>query len=212
MDKDKTEIDKRDSLITFTVAGSSEKPYIKTWYITDKGNLVLNFNVQMDTATVLNRTNYTLEPAGSIRFVRETDAYHRQFELNLDEQVYLGATGMNSYLICNGLKSLSGMAFNEGNRISLVKLPENLDQLYVYPQPVQSKAEWLMFANVMPDTEIDIFDIHGIRVRHLQESQKNGGIQWDLRNEKGERIATGVYFYYARTSSQKKTGKLVVVR
>jgi subtilisin family serine protease len=211
-DRDKTKIDIRDSLIAFTVAVQAEKPYIKTWTITESGHLMLNFNVAMDTATTLNRANYTLEPAGSVRSVREIDLDHKQFELYLDNQVYLGATGMNSYLTCTGLQSMAGMAFDTGNRISLVVLPQNLDQLYVYPQPVQVRTEWLMFANVVPETEIDIFDIHGMRIRHLADTQKNGGIQWDLCNDNGDRIATGVYFFYARSSSQNKTGKLVIVR
>jgi len=84
--------------------------------------------------------------------------------------------------------------------------------MYVFPQPVDNEQNWINFANTPYGTEIKIFDIHGHLVAVLAENDYNGGVRWDLKNQNGQRVASGVYIFYAKSNSKSKTGKISVVR
>ena len=211
-DMDRTQIDTRDRRVSFLYHLPGEIPYITKWELTKERNLMVCFNVPMDTVSVMNREHYTIDPQGAVDEIYQMDDDAQGFEIHLNKQVFLGGSGIDSYITFNGIRSRAGILFEDGNRLSLVTIPEELDNLYVYPQPVRLTSDWIMFANVIPSTKIDIFDMHGYRIRHLEDNQKNGGIRWDLQNDNGERVASGVYFYYAYIKSKKKMGKLVVVR
>jgi subtilisin family serine protease len=93
-DIDQTEIDQRDRLVPFSFYAEGEKPYLKSWDILKPGMLILRFSVPMDTATTLNCDNYTLEPSGSVTDVRSVNVTHSEFEVEMDDRVYLGSTGI----------------------------------------------------------------------------------------------------------------------
>jgi hypothetical protein len=112
----------------------------------------------------------------------------------------------------NNLKSIQGRLFSAGSRISLVRPVQNLDEMYVYPQPARISQDWLGFANVVSAARVDIFDLRGRMIKSLHESDGNGGIRWDLTNERGDKIAAGIYFFHARSGDNTKTGKFAILR
>ena len=60
--------------------------------------------------------------------------------------------------------------------------------------------------------QISIFDVSGRRVRTL-DGRANGSaetVEWDLRNETGNRVSSGVYLYRFESTSDRSTGKVVV--
>lgn len=60
--------------------------------------------------------------------------------------------------------------------------------------------------------QISIFDVSGRRVRTL-DGRANGSaetVEWDLRNEAGNRVSSGVYLYRFASEASSTTGKLVV--
>lgn len=64
---------------------------------------------------------------------------------------------------------------------------------------------------------VDIYNINGERVRSLKTATdmntvSNGNneiIEWDMKNESGKDVASGVYFAYARLTTKDKDGKLL---
>ena len=56
---------------------------------------------------------------------------------------------------------------------------------------------------------IQIFDASGKLVRHLNLGMKSA--YWDGNNDLGERIASGIYFYYLTAGDYAATRKMVVV-
>jgi len=69
-----------------------------------------------------------------------------------------------------------------------------------------------MFANLTKQATIKILTFSGQLIRTLEESDGNGGVRWDLRNERGELVASGIYIYYVSINSESKTGKLAIIR
>ena len=102
--------------------------------------------------------------------------------------------------------------FNQGNRINLLQIPQNLTEMVVYPQPASLNCDGIMFANTRPKTEINIFDIGGHLVAKIKESDYKGGLYWDLTNLNGQKVAAGIYLYHAVSEDETKMGKISIVR
>ncbi len=87
------------------------------------------------------------------------------------------------------------------------------DQIYYGPNPVNVAAgqRWIEFRNLPPQAELSIFNISGKMVFH-GENPKQTVMQWNLKNSRGESVATGVYLFVIRGSNLLKTGKIAVIR
>ncbi len=211
-DNDKTLMDSSDQIVRFLAKEIENAPYIKQWDLENRFKLTVNYNLPMDTQTIFDLSNYVLEPKGEIVDVQSLDSYDLSFELTLSQNSYAGATGIPTYINFNDIYSSSGELFEKGNRFSLTKSANNLKNLIVYPQPVKMNSDFVTFANITPKTEIKIFDINGKLVVDLNEDNNDGGISWDMKNDKGDRVAAGIYLFYATNEKETKTGKIAIIR
>ncbi len=211
-DIDRTNIDDRYSTIEFYYQDMGDVPYIEKWNYSGFKTVDVSFNMPMDTVTIFNLENYQVLPEGNVTQVTVMDSEYRYFRIHMSAEAFTGASGVSSYLEMNNLKSIQGRLFSAGSRISLVRPVQNIDNMYVYPQPARVSQDWLGFANVTSAARVDIFDLHGRKIKSLHESDGNGGIRWDLTNERGEKIAAGIYFFHARSGDNTKTGKFSIIR
>jgi flagellar hook assembly protein FlgD len=65
------------------------------------------------------------------------------------------------------------------------------------------------------EVELAIFDVTGRRVRRLMSEWAATGnhlVTWDGRDERGEPLATGVYFARMRSEGQDKAVRLILLR
>ena len=89
------------------------------------------------------------------------------------------------------------------------------DSMRVYPNPYrpESAAEGMTFDKLPLDASINIYTVAGELVR---EGKVNDDAQWmwDLKNDKGDEVARGVYLYFINCSDcgGDKTGKIAVIR
>jgi len=212
VDIDKTALNYSGCHLPFYFNEIETTPYISDWKLEDRYHLIIAFNLPMDTETVYNLKNYTLDPQGEITNVEAFDNYDLSFRLTISRNSFLGASGITTYLTLNNIKSASGIEFSDGNKFSITMQKKNLKDLIVYPQPVTMNSEVVTFANITENTEIYIYDIHGHFIIKLKETDKNGGISWNIRNESGQAIAAGIYIYYAKNANESKTGKIAIIR
>lgn len=93
--------------------------------------------------------------------------------------------------------------------------------VYIYPNPFNPQTETaVMRYSLLRDAEINIkvYDVSNHLVRILlQNRQRHAGTEyaepWDGRNDKGEIVANGVYFYVIESSSgERAVGKVAVLR
>jgi hypothetical protein len=89
-----------------------------------------------------------------------------------------------------------------------------------YPNPFNPET-WIPYAlEKGADVTITIYDVKGRVVKVLSLGHKPAGFYtsrdkaayWDGKNEVGERVASGIYFYTIQASSFKATRRMVVVR
>jgi hypothetical protein len=101
----------------------------------------------------------------------------------------------------------------------------NLSELVVFPNPVNfSKAVrgTIKFKNLTADPTIRIYTISGELVREIPPKTYDGATvndgntgvaEWDGTNDKGEKVAEGIYFYLITDKAgHRKSGKFVVIK
>jgi hypothetical protein len=84
----------------------------------------------------------------------------------------------------------------------------------VFPNPWRSDrhaGHVLTFDGMPVNSTVKIFTLSGHKVASL--SAPSGSVPWDLKNEDGDPVASGLYIYLITAgSNEKTTGKLVVIR
>jgi hypothetical protein len=90
----------------------------------------------------------------------------------------------------------------------------DLSRVQAMPNPWRSDRHSgtpVTFNNLLTGSTIKIFTASGHWVRTLNAS--TGNVTWDLTNNKGANVASGVYLYLVTAgSSQKAEGKIVVIK
>ncbi len=86
----------------------------------------------------------------------------------------------------------------------------DLTRAYVYPNPAK---ESVTFAKLTSPARIQILTLAGELVRTLENNDNDDFVEWDLRNEGNEKIASGVYLYLITDDKgNKKVNKIAVIR
>ena len=99
-------------------------------------------------------------------------------------------------------------------------IPKETILLANYPNPFNPET-WIPYqlANDS-DVSLSIYDINGALVRELDLGHQQAGYYtertkaayWDGRNEWGEQVASGVYFYYLQAGDYSQMRKLVILK
>jgi len=89
-----------------------------------------------------------------------------------------------------------------------------LSGMRIYPRPWRAdrhSAVPITFDQLTSDVTISIFTLSGHLVRKLNSA---GGIAtWDLNNDSGDRVASGIYLYVVKTSDgQSSRGQLAIIK
>ena len=98
--------------------------------------------------------------------------------------------------------------------------PEVTALLQNYPNPFNPETCIPFDLSEDAEVTIDIYDGVGDLVRRLSMGQISAGAYrdreraayWDGKNENGEQIASGVYFYQIRASNYREMRKMVILK
>jgi hypothetical protein len=97
----------------------------------------------------------------------------------------------------------------------------NVEAVIVVPNPYRARERWdtpgsnrVQFMNVPADVRVRIFTIAGDLVRELLKTDPtSGNLDWDLKNQQGEAVASGIYTYHVLSGEgYESKGHFVVVR
>jgi len=94
-------------------------------------------------------------------------------------------------------------------------VPKSYQLSQNYPNPFNAGTVISYYLAHTGTVKLDVFDVLGRTVRVLiDESQPEGNhqITWDGRDQTGEAIASGVYFYRLVAGDRAITKKMVVVK
>lgn len=82
-----------------------------------------------------------------------------------------------------------------------------------YPVPFKPSLGHtdITFTGLTRQARIRIYTVSGELVRTLDKNDGGETLAWDVRNARGQRVASGVYVYTVKSGSQTATGKLMVI-
>ncbi|MBN1825300.1 MAG: hypothetical protein JW958_03465 [Candidatus Eisenbacteria bacterium] len=98
---------------------------------------------------------------------------------------------------------------------------EDLDKILVVPNPYKRNAAWeegveqLQFTHLPARASIRIYTIGGDLIREWEHYDPSGGgnSSWDMRNDNGDLVVSGVYLYHVKSAAGgERVGKFIIVR
>ena len=199
--------------------------FISSFAILNAYEIKIVFNYEVDEATATDPDNYIFTPANKVSSVRIDGNDSKIVYLNLKGHNPVGSIGREYVLqLKNVLSSAQSgnLLINEGagSYIVLSTYAKDLSDIYVYPNPASTSTGngTATFANLPQRVKITIWSLNGKKIRELLEDNGDGGITFDLKDDRGEFLPSGVYVYRAvmldnqDKEGQEKIGKFAVVR
>jgi len=102
---------------------------------------------------------------------------------------------------------------------------DNVDKVYVVPNPYVARAGWeigepkIQFVNIPRKAKIRIYDAAGGYINTVypnhysyDPSEPQGTADWNLKDSDGKDVVSGVYIYRVESSKGTKIGRFIVVR
>lgn len=148
--------------------------------------------ISVSGAVTVTSSNVTVQNA-MVTFIDDSDTT-KQYTAITD------STG--KYQIDN----ITAIESEQSNLPSTFQLEQN------YPNPFSSSTEIPYKLNKQSDVHVTIYDILGREVRKFSYSTQGAGshsVLWNGRNNFGERVAAGIYFYRLEAAGQSLVKKMV---
>ncbi|HZV13501.1 MAG TPA: S8 family serine peptidase, partial [Candidatus Kapabacteria bacterium] len=214
-------VDTTPTLFNFKQAAQqNDSLYIVQLAVNGPHALTLSFSCNVDSASAAAASNYDLEPTGKVISAMRDSANHTIVHLTLDPTVPVGAFGKSWTVHVTGVTSDCGaIVLGTGSTIGITLFREDLSAMFVYPNPCREDMnDHLTFANLTPQAQITIFTLSGKLVSSVSTQSANGGADWNMRDERGNLIESGIYIYRATGKNSNgndvdpKIGKFAIVR
>lgn len=186
--------------ISFTQPETSEDTarfYAVRWRFEGSRRVHVEFNsIPGDDA--LDVSHYELSPFGKLTKVYRDTADTKALYIDLDAGTQIIALGKPFVLCIDDIHDIYGIAIDpvEGRCIGVTLTEADLTNVMVYPNPVKRSDAELMFARLTAEAEISIYTVDMKFLRRIRTSERNGGAPWDLRDENGQDLPSGIYLYY----------------
>ncbi|MCX6150196.1 MAG: S8 family serine peptidase [Ignavibacteriales bacterium] len=197
--------------------------YITSFELLTSNKIKINFNLEVDESSSSKIENYKFEPTNDVTSIVADKSDLKSIIITSNFPV--GSIGKEYKLKINNLFSSASTGKIEinnesGSYILLTSYAKDLNNIFVYPNPVKlySKNQNVTFANLTKSATITIFNLNGKKIKTLNENNGDGGINWDLINESGEIIDSGIYIYRVavidnqNNEGEIKIGKFAVVK
>lgn len=199
-----------------------EEFYITNSQIIGPYQISLTFNLPVDEISARDKNNYIFSPANQINTITVKD---NSVLLDLTGNKPVGSVGKEYVLRLNNIKSSASsgnipIKSGAGSYIVLTGNAADLSDVYVYPNPVKlgEGNSRLTFANLTRRVKINILTLSGNQIKEILANTDNGGVEYDLTDDKGDKLPSGVYLYRivslddTQNETQEIFGKFAVIR
>jgi hypothetical protein len=94
---------------------------------------------------------------------------------------------------------------SDGTVATFASSAETLSEAYVFPNPYRADQHGasIMIAGLPNRSTIEIFSTSGFPIRMLEERDGDGGVAWDLKDESGSLVESGIYIIRIETESEE---------
>ncbi len=205
-------------VLPFSYIEDMEQPFVESVEIVSDKVVRISFNEELQETDILDIHNYQFTPPvndvdnkiASIQYI--TNNQEKVAEITLEKKLVYS---MEAYFIkLTNMRDLAGnYILNSRNLASFILEAEDIK---VYPNPVYletSDGNPVVNFIALPDNKkgnIYIYDTAGdlIFEKELKDQTR---FNWDLKNHKGKRVSSGIYFYIIRMGDYHKKGKIGVI-
>ncbi len=221
VDVDRVPLDTMRNRATFTVAQEPQRFYIVSAALESPQQILVHFNLPVDPASATSTANYRLKTLGSsvqnemvLASAAVVTGDSTAVLLTLAKGV-LGPFGRNHLIEIIGVRSASGIPLRpgEGDAVGFSMPSTNLDHVRIYPNPfLADRHAMLTIGGLTEQAVVKIIDVEGRVLTTLEETDGNGGVDWDTRDTRGNFAPSGVYLCYVTSGAQTTVMKFVIVR
>ncbi len=201
------------SLAISAFEGDDASLVVESWQVLSPTSVNIVFSDPLDPVAATSPGNYVVSPAGRVESATLGAGSPREVEIRLSGAV-AGATGLSTTVTVIGLTSVDGKVLApEGATLQLSEPAPDLAGVFVFPNPYRTSRmqEGLMIAGLPPEASVRIFSGDGVLLRTLDETDADGGIRWDVRDEGGLRVPSGIYLILVTTEGQQSVLKKAAV-
>ncbi len=197
-----------------------EEFFVSSFEILDPYRIRIVFNRDVDPTQVKNPENYSFDPANHVTSVEVDASDPKVIYLNLKGNNPVGSIGKEYRLRIVNLMSSDGVMINSGagSYLVLTGYAKDLSDVYIYPNPAKVASGKMTFANLPKRARIIIWNLNGMRINELNETDGNGGVDYDMKDDSGKELGSGIYIYRivrlddANNEVEQKIGKFAVIR
>lgn len=199
--------------------------FVSSYSIVNPYRIKIEFNFNVDKVSASNVSNYYFKPANKVTRVFFDDSNPKVIYLDLTNQKPIGSVGKEYVLNIKNVISdtASGnIQINDGagSYLVLSSFAKDIADVYVYPNPVKNLNynSKITFANLPKQAKISIWTIDGKFVNEIEESDGNGGTDFNLKDQDGNILASGIYIYRVvelddqHNEGEEKLGKFAVIK
>ncbi len=202
---------------------ANQEFFISSFEVLDAYKIKIQFNINVDASSAIKTDNYIFNPDNKVTSVSIDPNDSKTLYLDLRNQKPIGSIGKEYVLRISNIRSdlASGnlpITAGAGSYIVLSSFAKDLSDVYVYPNPTKAGTEKITFANLPQRAKITIWSVDGNLVNEVEETDGNGGVDFDLRDNQGKNLASGIYFYRIvqldeqSNEGEEKLGKFAVIR
>jgi hypothetical protein len=195
-----------EDILPVEVKMQPEQPlelYLARISVVGNGQLLLSYSEPVEIEPAENIVNYSLSPFGKVAKVTR-NSNESEVTLFLDPAFKLEALGRDYLLTVTNViaQSTRQMTKGAGSTIGFVFSKESSNEAFVYPNPARlSEKPEIFFANLSQNAEVFIMTLDGKLLRRLTETDGNGGVEWDGRDDAGQELDSGIYLFRVKTKS-----------
>jgi hypothetical protein len=172
-----------------------EKFFITKWRFENPQLIHVTFNMS-PSDDGLNVSRYALSPYGAVIHAYRDNTDANSLFLELDQAFQYAALGTEFILCANNITSIMNIPLtHEGDCIGTTLTEPDLVNVMVYPNPAHTKDEKMTFARLTADAEVSIYTMNQRFIRRLKTTNQKGGIEWDMRDDNGALLTSGIYLY-----------------
>lgn len=217
-DRDNTPLDSLQNRQSFRVSESHPYPYIVDAEFSQENTIDVMFNLEMSLSEAELIDNYLLNGEAAARQATLLTANRSTVRLSVEDLRLLAVPGDTLLLRARNLSSAQGRLLKPGRGDAIQLVAPSLgpveEEFSVYPNPfvADGSANAITFANLRQQTRVQILSEHGKVVKTLLKNGSNGDLDWDLTNDSGDAVASGIYLYRIIENEKERMGKLAIVR
>lgn len=213
-DNDNTPLADSASTVQFSMSTVDSPPFVVKAEIIAPDQIRIIFDQAMEKKSVQVIGNYSINDEQIIDRAASISPDNKIVQLASAALAQIARGDTLSFKVRN-VQSAAGQTIKggRGDEVMLVA-SGGAGEFRVYPNPfsANSGASDVIFANVKQDDVVLILSARGRRVRTLRKSNGDGDLFWDLRNNSGDMVASGVYIYQLVSNKGGRFGKLAVLR